>query len=97
MFANTASEICNHILRFSHTAECISAQTDIAYTQAQCIGKAVKKIHPSQKDLQRIVKQNVAGVMSGENISKGVHFCTKMDIGKQAKSCSTQAPLLRGL
>jgi len=74
MFAKTATtgQICNLILRFSHTAENMSVQADIANTQAQRVGEAVRKIRPTKKDLRRLRQGNVAGFMTGENILKEI-------------------------
>jgi len=87
MFAKTATtgQICNLILRFSHTAEYMSVQADMANTQAQRVRDAVKKIRPSKKDLQRLGKGNVAGVMTGENILKEIQVREKIDKEKAAK------------
>jgi hypothetical protein len=87
MFAKTATtgEICNLILRFSHTAEYMSVQADIANTQAQRVREAAKKIRPSKKDLRRLGKGNVAGVMTGENILKEIRVRETMDKEKAAK------------
>jgi hypothetical protein len=87
MFAKTATtgQISNLILRFSHTAEYMSVQADIANTEARRIREAVKKIRPSKKDLRRLAKGNVAGVMTGENILKEIQVQEKIDKEKAAK------------
>jgi hypothetical protein len=99
MFGKTATtgQICNLILRFSHTAEYMSLQADIANTQAQRVREAVKKIRPSKKDLRRLGKGNVAGVMTGENILKEIQVREKIDKEKAAKSSFTHGNLLRAL
>ncbi|KAF8244689.1 hypothetical protein K440DRAFT_8746 [Wilcoxina mikolae CBS 423.85] len=48
----------------------MTTQAKIANVQAQRVRDAVKNIRPSQKDLRRLGKRNVAGVMTGENILK---------------------------
>jgi hypothetical protein len=87
MFAKTATtgQICNLILRFSHTAEYMSVQPDIANTQAQRDWEAVKKIGPSNKDLRRLRKRNVAGVKTVENILKEIQVWEKIDKENAAK------------
>jgi hypothetical protein len=70
MIAKTATtgQSFNPILRFSHTAEYMSVQADIANTQAQRVQEAIKKIRPSKKYLRRLGKGNVAGVITHKNI-----------------------------
>ncbi|KAF8544104.1 hypothetical protein BDD12DRAFT_801461 [Trichophaea hybrida] len=80
--------ICNLILRFSHTAEYMSVQANIANTQAQRVREAVNKIRPSKKDLQRLGKGNMAGVMTGENILKEIHIREEKNKEKAAKKGS---------
>ena len=63
----------------------MSVQADIANTQAQRVREAVKKIRPSKKDLRRLGKGNVAGVMTGENILKEIQVREKIDKEKAAK------------
>ena len=50
-FVKTATEgvICRLIFHFSHTAECMAVQADIANVEAQRVREAVKKIRPSKK------------------------------------------------
>jgi len=87
MFAKTATtgQICNLILRYSHTAEYMSVQADIANTQAQHVREAVNKIRLSKKDLRRLGKGNVAVVMTGENILKEIQVREKINKEKAAK------------
>jgi len=87
MVANTATtgQICNLILRFSHTAEYMSVQADIANTEAQRVREAVKKLRPSMNDLWKLGKGIVAGVMTGENILKQIQVQEKIDKEKAAK------------
>ena len=75
-FIKTASEgdICNLklILRFSHTAEYMATQAHIANAEAQKVRQAVKAIRPSQKDMRRLGKGNVAGAMGAQEILQGI-------------------------
>ena len=41
------------MLRFSHTAEHMAAQADIANVEAKRVQEAVKKVLPSKKDLRQ--------------------------------------------
>ena len=59
--------MCQLILRFSHTAEYMAIQADIANAEAQRVREAVKT-RPSKKDLRHLGKGNLAGVMTGEGI-----------------------------
>ena len=43
----------------------MSVQADIANAQAQRVRDAVKELRPSRKDLRRMGKGNMAGVMTG--------------------------------
>ena len=60
--------MCKLIIRFSHTAECMAVQADIANAQTKKLQEAVKQIRPPKKDLRRHGKGNLAGVMIGEDI-----------------------------
>ena len=86
-FIKTASpgEVCQLILRFSHTAEYMAEQADIANAEAQRVREAVRKIRPSKKDLRRLGKGNFAGVMTGKGILDEMEERDKKDREKAAK------------
>ena len=62
----------------------MSVQADIANTQGQRVGEAVKKIRPSKKDLRRLGNGNVAGDMTEENILKEIQVWEEIDKEKAA-------------
>ena len=72
-------EVCQLILRFSHTAEYMAVQADIANAKAQQARKAVEKIGTSKKDLRHLGKGNLTGVMTGEGILDVMQECDKKD------------------
>ena len=90
-FIKTASkgDICKLILRFSHTAEYMTVQADIANAEAQKVREAVKAIRPSKKDLRQLGKGNLAGVLSGEAILKGIKERGEKQSKKVAKKKRT--------
>ena len=46
----------------------MAVQADIAHSQAKMLRGAVKQIRPPKKDPRRLVKGNLAGVVTGEDI-----------------------------
>ncbi|KAF8241306.1 hypothetical protein K440DRAFT_644437 [Wilcoxina mikolae CBS 423.85] len=66
----------------------MSVQADIANTQSQLVREAVKKITPSNKDLWRLGQDNVAGVMTDENILKEIQVRKEKNNEKVAKKGS---------
>ena len=66
-------------------------QADIAHAQAKKLREAVKQIHPSKKDLRRLGKGNLAGVMTGEDILNDMEERERKDQEKAAKWVSRHA------
>ena len=64
---------------------------DIAHAQAKKLREAVKQIRPSKKDLRRLGKGNLAGVMTGEDILNDMEERERKDQERAAKRVSGRA------
>jgi hypothetical protein len=94
VFVKEAShgEICNLILRFSHTAEYMATTAEIANAQAQKLRDTLKEIGPPGKKDRRQMKDpsNLAGVMTGGLIMKTMEERDRKDQEKAAQKASKQ-------
>ena len=85
-------EICNLIIRFSHTAEYMVTMADIADAQAQKLCETLKKVPPGKKDRRQMKDaSNLAGAMSGGGIMRAMEERDRKDQEKAASQASKQA------
>jgi hypothetical protein len=69
-FVKKASEgeICNLILRFSHSAEYALVQTDIANHQMRQLRESMRNVRVSKKDMRQFSKEKRSGVLTATEI-----------------------------